>query len=164
LSKLNHLFRLLENLWKVNTQIRIVILIWKLELLDMVKRMVRNKIDNLIFDNWKSNKGVKWPLIGMCNIAMGRSLQSLIFFLCDSKFICESYEPKICAVHNFTKLWFFHFGNFKKFSHFNAILITNHIIYHKRRKWWLLPSPSHNESCECVLFITSCSCINYLVF
>jgi len=133
----------------------------------MPKRMVGNKIDNLVFDHWKSNKGVKWPLIGIYNMALGRSLQSLQFFLC--KFLIQNLyvkvmSPKNCAIHNFTKLWIFHFGNLRKFSHFNAILITNHIIYHKRRKLWILPSPSHNESCECVLFITSCSCINYLIF
>jgi hypothetical protein len=129
--------------------------------------MVGNKIDNLIFDHRKSNKGVKRPLIGVCHMALGRSLQILQISLCKffkSKFICDNYEPKICVIHNFTKLWFFNSGNLRKFSHFNAILITNRIIHHKRRKWWLLSSPSHNESCECVLFITSCSCINYLIF
>lgn len=130
----------------------------------MAKRMVGTKIDNLVFNHWKSNKGVKWPLIGMCNMALGRSLQSLQFFLCN--FLNQSLHVKDMSSKflRFIISQNYEFGNLRKFSHFNAILITNHIIYHKKRKWWLFPSPSHSESCKCVLFITSCSCMNYLIF
>lgn len=61
----------------------------------MAKRMVGNKIDNLAFNHWKSNKGVEWPLIGMCNMALGRSLQSLQFFLC--KFLNQSLYVKVMS-------------------------------------------------------------------
>jgi len=61
----------------------------------MAKRMVGNKIDSLIFNHWKSNKGDEWPLIGMCNMALGRSLQSLQFFLC--KFLNQSLYVKVVS-------------------------------------------------------------------
>jgi hypothetical protein len=45
------------------------------------------------------------------------------------------------------------FGSPETKCHLDAGLVERHIVYYKKGKWWLAPSPGHGESCEFELHV-----------